>query len=150
MNLLTGSRVSGLVVVLFLLVMSPEMASAQGGRDRAAGAGEVTVGASTVSFGFAASSGSAGENPRGHVAINDDHFTVECLFVNGMSAEIRASGPTGPVRVLVVDGGDPGAGVDKFSFGGFHPPQDFCGPLDPGEINFFALDSGNIQVRDAP
>jgi len=141
------TRGSALAAFLWLLVAAPSSVSAQGGRDLAAGAGEVTTPTSTSRFGFAATSGPNGENAKGHVSIDDAHFTVECLAVGGNFAVIVATGPTGNIRLQVRDQGEPGAGVDRFELFPAQPADNCSFAIQPFG---FSIDSGNIQVRDAP
>jgi hypothetical protein len=130
------------------------------GHDFAVGGGQTAA----FSFGFAAHSGPAGEDPMGHVNFRhrqpnnpDFNGTVTCHVVTGNTAAIGGEaeivfppfGNFGGFLFEVVDNRRPvqGASLDLLSPVFLLPgPPPQCAPTSGGE---FPLEAGNVVVHDA-
>lgn len=156
MNPQIAVRVVALAIpVLLLMPPGTESApTAPPGRDSARGMGAVTILGILVQFQFSGSSDPDGRggSSQGQVTINGIRYSITCLRVSGRQAEIHApvvGRGNAVVRLLVHDGGDPGAGVDRFGIVRYTKPIGCLQALKE-VVDLYPIETGNIQVNDSP
>jgi hypothetical protein len=123
-------------------------------QDQVTGSGSL-VGIGDNSFAVRARSGPAGENPKGHLSVQEGGVAlhngkVTCLAVAGNRAVV-GSDFNGGIYLLVVDNGDPADGIpDQAQYLQFLP-TDACDEVLATFTDFtlFPID-GDVVVVDAP
>jgi hypothetical protein len=123
------------------------------GHDRVTGSGSL-LGIGLNSFAVRAQSGPAGQDPKGHLSIEDGGIVlhngkVTCLAVAGNRAVVGADS-NGGIYLLVEDNGDPADGIpDRGQYVQFLPTN-ACDELLATFSDFlsFPID-GDVVVEDA-
>jgi hypothetical protein len=149
------------LAVLFSVVAGSGVASAthtasdNPPRDFAVGSGHVPAIDADLAF-SAISSGTSGQNPRGHYRTDalgvELQGPVTCLATAGNRAVLGGPHPTNPslyVYVIVEDNGKPSEALpDRVNVAAFFPVP--CQAFLPFTVETFPIERGDVIVHDAP